>query len=109
MRADAVFVFDGCNSGKKVVARRGFELKDLQSAEEEGILQFSAENLLHDIRVLKVDGGKSGGQGRLRCGSAFLGSIGFAGVAIVGSTGIAIAFRGIALPEKRLTAAKEKL
>ena len=57
MRADAVFVFDGCNSGKKVVARRGFELKDLQSAEEEGILQISAENLLDDIRVLKVDGG----------------------------------------------------
>jgi hypothetical protein len=50
-------VFDGCNSGKKVVARRGFELKDLQSAEEEGILQVSAENLLDDIRVLKVDGG----------------------------------------------------
>jgi hypothetical protein len=66
MRADAVFVFDGCNSGKKVVARRGFELKDLQSAEEEGILQVSAENLLDDIRVLKVDGGKSGG-GKADC------------------------------------------
>jgi hypothetical protein len=30
-------------------------------------------------------------------------------VGIAGSTGIAIVFRGIALPEKRLTAAKEKL
>jgi hypothetical protein len=57
MTADAVFVFDGCISGKKVVARRGFALKDLQSAEEEGILQISAENLLDDIRLLKVDGG----------------------------------------------------
>ena len=57
MTADAVFVFDGCNAGKEVVARRGFELKGLQSAEEEGILQVSAENLLNDIRVLKVDGG----------------------------------------------------
>jgi hypothetical protein len=44
MTADVVFVFDGCSSGKKVVARRGFELKDLQSAEEEGILEISAEN-----------------------------------------------------------------
>jgi hypothetical protein len=45
----------------------------------------------------------------LRCCWAFLGSIGSAGVGLVGSTGIAIAFRGMALPEKRLTAAKEKL
>jgi DCC1-like thiol-disulfide oxidoreductase len=54
---DAVFVLDECISGKKVVVRRGFALKDLQSAEEEGILQISAENLLDDIRVLRVDSG----------------------------------------------------
>jgi hypothetical protein len=66
MTADVDFVFDGCSSGKQVVAWRGFELKDLQSAEEQGILQISADE-------------------------------------------IAIVFRGIALPEKRLTAAKEKL
>jgi hypothetical protein len=46
----------------KVVARRRFERKDLQSAEEEGILQIPTENLLDDIRVLRVDDG-------LECGA----------------------------------------
>jgi hypothetical protein len=57
MTADAVFVFDGCNAGKKVAARRGFERKGLQICRARRNLQISAENLLDDIRVLKVDGG----------------------------------------------------
>jgi len=45
------FCFRWVHFWEKVVARRGFEPKDLQSAEEEGILQIPAENLLDDIRV----------------------------------------------------------
>jgi len=56
------FCFRWVHFWEKVVARRGFDLKDLQSAEEEGILQVSLSNLLDDIRVLKVDGG-------LECGA----------------------------------------
>ena len=56
------FCFRWVHFWEKVVARRGFERKDLQSAEEEGILRIPAENLLDDIRVLKVDGG-------LECGA----------------------------------------
>jgi predicted DCC family thiol-disulfide oxidoreductase YuxK len=56
------FCFRWVHFWEKVVARRGFELKDLQSAKEEGILQVSADNLLDGIRVLKVDGG-------LECGA----------------------------------------
>jgi predicted DCC family thiol-disulfide oxidoreductase YuxK len=56
------FCFRWVHFWEQVVARRGFELKDLQSAEEERILQVPAENLLDDIRVLKVDGG-------LECGA----------------------------------------
>ena len=56
------FCFPWVHYWEKVVARRGFERKDLQSAEEEGILRIPAENLLDDIRVLKVDGG-------LECGA----------------------------------------
>src|SRR5260370_31667634 len=37
---------------KKVVERRGFAVKDLQSAHADGSLQVSHENLLDDIRVL---------------------------------------------------------
>jgi hypothetical protein len=48
------------------------------------------------------------GKADCKCCSAFLGSIGLVlWVSLV--QGIAIVFRGIALPEKRLTAAKEKL
>jgi predicted DCC family thiol-disulfide oxidoreductase YuxK len=43
------FCFRCVHFWEKAVARRGFELKDLQSAEEEGILQIPAENLLDDI------------------------------------------------------------
>lgn len=41
---------------KKVVGRRGFALKDLQSAAAEGSLELSRENLLDDIRVLTRSG-----------------------------------------------------
>ena len=51
------FCFRWVHFREKVVARRGFAPNDLQSAEEEGILQIPADNLLDDIRVLKVDGG----------------------------------------------------
>ena len=51
------FCFRWVHFWEKAVARRGFELKDLQSAEEAGILKIPAENLLDDIRVLKVDDG----------------------------------------------------
>ena len=37
---------------KKVVERRGFAVKDLQSASADGSLQVPPENLLDDIRVL---------------------------------------------------------
>jgi predicted DCC family thiol-disulfide oxidoreductase YuxK len=42
---------------QKVVGRRGFALKDLQSASAEGSLELPAENLLDDMRVL-TRGGK---------------------------------------------------
>src|SRR5258705_12068700 len=57
------FCFPWVHYWEKGVARRGFEGKDLQSAEEEGIFRIPAENLLDDIRVLKVDGG-------VECGAA---------------------------------------
>jgi len=41
---------------KKVVGRRGFGLKDLQSAAADGSLPVSQENLLDDIRVLTRTG-----------------------------------------------------
>jgi predicted DCC family thiol-disulfide oxidoreductase YuxK len=37
---------------KKVIERRGFALRDLQSASADGILQISPEHLLDDIQVL---------------------------------------------------------
>jgi predicted DCC family thiol-disulfide oxidoreductase YuxK len=37
---------------KKVVERRGFALKDLQTAHADGTLRISQENLLDDIQVL---------------------------------------------------------
>jgi predicted DCC family thiol-disulfide oxidoreductase YuxK len=100
------FCFRWVHFSEKVVARRGFERKDLQSAEEEGISQIPAENLPDDIRVLKGDGGLECGAdaylfvakqpSRSRCYSAYRRSIGCCGLAIVGSTGIAIAVRGFA-------------
>jgi predicted DCC family thiol-disulfide oxidoreductase YuxK len=55
------FCFRWVHFWEKVEARRGFQLKDLQSAEEEGRLKIAAENLLDDIRILKVDGGLESG------------------------------------------------
>ena len=46
------FCFRWVHLWKKVVARRGFALKDLQSAFADGSLQVSQENLLDDILVL---------------------------------------------------------
>jgi predicted DCC family thiol-disulfide oxidoreductase YuxK len=39
-----------------VIKRRGFAIKDLQSASEEGLLQVPSQNLLDDIRVLNASG-----------------------------------------------------
>jgi len=41
---------------KKVVERRGFGVKNLQSAHADGSLQVAQENLLDDIRVLTLGG-----------------------------------------------------
>lgn len=46
------FCFRWVHFWKKVVGRRGFALRDLQSAAADGSLQISPENLLDDIRVL---------------------------------------------------------
>jgi predicted DCC family thiol-disulfide oxidoreductase YuxK len=42
---------------RKTVERRGFGVKDLQSAHAQGSLQVPQENLLDDIRVVTPDGG----------------------------------------------------
>jgi len=55
------FCFRWVHVWEKVVARRGFQLKDLQAAKEDGRLKISEENLLDDIRVLKMDGGLESG------------------------------------------------
>jgi len=41
---------------EKVIERRGFSLKDLQSAWEDGSLKIARQNLLDDILVLTRDG-----------------------------------------------------
>jgi len=46
------FCFRWVHVWKKVVERRGFAIKDLQSASADGSLQIPQENLLDDIRVL---------------------------------------------------------
>jgi len=46
------FCFRWVHIWEKVVARRGFATKDLQSASADGTLQVPPENLLDDIRVL---------------------------------------------------------
>lgn len=46
------FCFRWVHLWKEVVARRGFALKDLQSASADGSLQVSPENLLGDILIL---------------------------------------------------------
>jgi len=50
------FCFRWVHLWEKVVGRRGFALKDLQSASAEGSLEISSENLLDDIRVLTRSG-----------------------------------------------------
>ena len=50
------FCFRWVHFWQKVVERRGFALKDLQSACADGSLQVSQENLLDDIRVLTRSG-----------------------------------------------------
>lgn len=46
------FCFRWVHVWEKVVARRGFAIKDLQSASADGGVQIPAEHLLDDIRVL---------------------------------------------------------
>ena len=97
------FCFRWVHFWEKVVARRGFELKDLQSAEEEGILRIPAENLLDDIRVLKVDGG-------LECGAdayLFVAKHRWRGYRWFNRNRYRVS-RFCPLPEKGLTVAKEK-
>jgi predicted DCC family thiol-disulfide oxidoreductase YuxK len=50
------FCFRWVHLWEKVVGRRGFALKDLQSASADGSLEISSENLLDDIRVLTRSG-----------------------------------------------------
>lgn len=50
------FCFRWVHFWKKVVERRGYQIKDLQSASADGSLQIPAEHLLDDIQVLTSDG-----------------------------------------------------
>lgn len=57
-------LYDGCcgfcfrwvHIWEKVIERRGFALKDLQSARDDGSLKIPHENLLDDILILTGDG-----------------------------------------------------
>jgi predicted DCC family thiol-disulfide oxidoreductase YuxK len=49
------FCFRWVHLWEKVVGKRGFALKDLQSASQDGLLHVSPQNLLDDIRVLTCD------------------------------------------------------
>ncbi|HKV26875.1 MAG TPA: DCC1-like thiol-disulfide oxidoreductase family protein [Candidatus Acidoferrales bacterium] len=58
---------------ESVIERRGFVLKDLQSAAAEGMLQTSSDSLLDDIRVLTSHGEvKSGAHAYLLCDTSHL-------------------------------------
>jgi predicted DCC family thiol-disulfide oxidoreductase YuxK len=57
------FCFRWVNFWKEVVGRRGFAIKDLQSASADGTLQIAKEHLLDDIRVLTRDGALESGAG----------------------------------------------
>jgi predicted DCC family thiol-disulfide oxidoreductase YuxK len=50
------FCFRWVHFWERTVEARGFALKDLQSAYEDGVLQISQETLLDDIRVLLRSG-----------------------------------------------------
>jgi len=55
------FCFRWVHFWKEIVERRGFAVKDLQSAWEEGSLQIPQQNLLDDIRVLTPTGSLESG------------------------------------------------
>jgi predicted DCC family thiol-disulfide oxidoreductase YuxK len=55
------FCFRWVHFWKNVVERRGFAVKDLQSARAGGVLHISQENLLEDIRVLTRTGNLESG------------------------------------------------
>lgn len=57
------FCFRWVHFWQRIVERRGFAIKDIQSASAEGILQVPDENLLDDIRVLTRDGKLQSGAG----------------------------------------------
>lgn len=50
------FCFRWVHFWKEIVGRRGFGLKDLQSASADGDLQIPRDNLLDDIGVLSRNG-----------------------------------------------------
>jgi len=50
------FCFRWVRFWKNIVERRGFAIKDLQSASADGLLHIPKENLLDDIRVLSRSG-----------------------------------------------------
>lgn len=50
------FCFRWLHFWKTVVESRGFSIKDLQSAQRDGLLRISQENLLDDVRVLTIGG-----------------------------------------------------
>ena len=50
------FCFRWVHFWEKVIERRGFALKDLQSARDDGSLKIPQQNLLDDILVLSADG-----------------------------------------------------
>lgn len=53
---DCGFCYWWVHFWEKTVAKRGFALKDLQSAAADGTLKISGDKLLDDIRVLTRDG-----------------------------------------------------
>ena len=50
------FCYRSVHLWQAAVERRGFGVKDLQSAQAEGVLQVPRDNLLDDIRVLTPEG-----------------------------------------------------
>jgi predicted DCC family thiol-disulfide oxidoreductase YuxK len=61
------FCFRWVHLWKKVVERRGFALKDLQTAYADGSLKISQENLLDDIQVLTCSGELESGADAYLC------------------------------------------
>jgi hypothetical protein len=72
------FCFRWVHLWKKVIERRGFALKDLQSASADGSLQNWQENLLDDIQVLtRIGKLEMGGQRIPLCGAANMVGVAF--------------------------------